>query len=76
MPVPAVKSAGRLVYSMGSMKATCAAIITPPTLNLYSRSSSLITAHSVTSLPVPAVVGTATRGGMRLVSGFFPGAHS
>ena len=52
--------------SSGSMSATCAPISgVPPTLNLIFRSWSVITAQSVTSLPVPAVVGIATSGGMR-----------
>jgi len=37
----------------------------PPTLNLSFRAGSVMTAQSVTSLPVPDVVGTAIRGGMR-----------
>ena len=44
----------------------------PPTLNLSLRSWSVMTAQSVTSLPVPAVVGIATSGGMRAVSGSRP----
>ena len=52
--------------SSGSISATCAPISgVPPTLNLILRSWSVITAQSVTSLPVPAVVGIATSGGMR-----------
>ena len=59
--------------SSGSMSATCAPISgVPPTLNLILRSRSVITAHSVTSLPVPAVVGIATSGGMRSLIGAWP----
>ena len=73
MPVAAVTAAGRPSVSSGSISATCAAISgVPPTLNLICRSWSVITAQSVTSLPVPAVVGIAISGGMRLVIGVFP----
>src|SRR3989441_12121435 len=76
MPVPAVTPAGRLTLSCGSMSATQDAIFgVPPTLNLIFRSGSVITAQSVTSLPVPAVVGTATSGGMREGVGSFPPSH-
>ena len=65
MPVPAVTPAGRPRVSSGSMSATQAAMLgVPPTLNLIFRSGSVMTAQSVTSLPVPAVVGTAIRGGI------------
>src|ERR1700737_4360596 len=54
MPVPAVTPAGRLTLSAGSMRATQAAMFgVPPTLNFTLRSGSVITAQSVTSLPVP-----------------------
>src|SRR5438067_3725683 len=63
--------------SSGSTSATCAPISgVPPTLNLIFRSGSVMTAHSVASLPVPAVVGTATSGGMRLVIGVPPYSYS
>ena len=39
------------------------------------RAGSVITAHSVTSLPVPAVVGTHTSGGIRTLIGW-GSAHS
>jgi hypothetical protein len=48
----------------------------PPTLNLIFRFGSVITAQSVTSLPVPAVVGTAIRGGMRFSIGLWPHSYS
>src|SRR3989449_7166234 len=64
MPVPAVTPAGRLTLSAGSTRATQDAMLgVPPTLNFTFRSGSVITAQRVTSLPVPAVVGTATSGG-------------
>ena len=44
----------------------------PPTLNLIFRVGSVMTAHSVTSLPVPDVVGTAIIGGMRELIGLWP----
>ena len=70
MPVPAVTGAGSLTVSSGSITATQDAMFgVPPTLNLIFRFGSVMTAHSVTSLPVPAVVGTAIRGGMRLLIG-------
>jgi len=73
MPVPAVTPAGNLTLSSGSISATHAAMFgVPPTLNLILRLGSVITAHSVTSLPVPAVVGTAIIGGMRDVIGLWP----
>src|SRR3989449_11597546 len=66
MPVPAVTPAGRLTLSAGSTRATQDAMLgVPPTLNFTFRSGSVITAQRVTSLPVPAVVGTATSGGGR-----------
>ncbi len=56
--------------SSGSSSATCAPISgVPPTLNLTLRSGSVITAQSVTSLPVPEVVGTAISGGIRRLIG-------
>ena len=76
MPVPAVTPAGRLTLSCGSMSATQDAMFgVPPTLNLILRSGSVITAQSVTSLPVPAVVGTATSGGMREWIGSLPHSY-
>ena len=73
MPVAAVTAAGRPSVSSGSINATCAEISgVPPTLNLIRRSWSVITDQSVTSLPVPDVVGIAISGGMRFVIGFFP----
>src|SRR2546421_7362142 len=73
MPVPAVTPAGRLTLSAGSTSATHDAMLgVPPTLNFTFRSGSVITAQSVTSLPVPAVGGTATSGGMRGGGGAFP----
>ena len=67
MPVPAVTGAGSLMVSSGSMTATQDAMLgVPPTLNLIFRLGSVITAQRVTSLPVPAVVGTAINGGIRL----------
>src|SRR5256885_16848022 len=73
MPVPAVTPAGRLTLSAGSTSATQDAMLgVPPTLNFTFRSGSVITAQSVTSLPVPAVVGTATSGGARGGGGGFP----
>src|SRR4029077_1361042 len=77
MPVPAVTPGGRLTLVWGSMSATQDAMFgVPPTLNLIFRSGSVITAHNVASLPVPAVVGTATSGGMRIVSGVAPHSYS
>ncbi len=59
--------------SSGSMSATWGPIRgVPPTLNLIWRSWSVTTAQSVTSLPVPAVVGTATSGGIRREIGLRP----
>ena len=76
MPVPAVTAAGRLTESAGSTSATWAATLgVPPTLNLILRSGSVITAQRVTSLPVPAVVGTAIRGGMREWMGDLPHSY-
>ena len=73
MPVPAVTGPGSLTLSSGSMSATHDAMFdVPPTLNLIFRLGSVITAHSVTSLPVPAVVGTAIIGGMRFLTGSWP----
>ena len=73
MPVAAVTAGGRPSISSGSTSATCAPISgVPPTLNLIFRSWSVITAQSVTSLPVPAVVGTATSGGIRRSIGRMP----
>src|SRR5216683_1154473 len=77
MPVPAVTPAGSFTVSSGSMTATQDAMFgVPPTLNLIFRFGSVITAQSVTSLPVPAVVGTAIRGGMRLAIGLCPHSYS
>ena len=62
-----------MTLSSGSISATHDAMFgVPPTLNLIFRLGSVITAHSVTSLPVPAVVGTAIIGGMRLAMGSLP----
>ncbi len=62
----AVIAGGIPTVSSGSMTAAWAAMSgVPPTLNLMRRSRSVITAHRVTSLPVPEVVGTVTTGGMR-----------
>src|SRR2546425_11751019 len=73
MPVPAVTPAGRLTLSAGSTSATHDAMLgVPPTLNFTFRSGSVITAQRVTSLPVPAVVGTATSGGGRAGVGALP----
>ena len=73
MPVPAVTGGGSFTVSSGSMTATHAAMSeVPPTLNLILRFGSVMTAHSVTSLPVPAVVGTAIIGGMRDRMGLWP----
>ena len=73
MPVAAVTAGGSPSISSGSMSATCGPISgVPPTLNLILRSWSVITAQSVTSLPVPAVVGIATSGGMRCSIGSRP----
>src|SRR5260370_10871894 len=47
----------------------------PSTLNLIFRFGSVITAQRVTSLPVPAVVGTAIRGGMRFAIGLWPHSY-
>ena len=70
MPVPAVTAGGSSSVSSGSIRATQAPIRpVPPTLNLILRAGSVITAHSVTSLPVPAVVGTQIVGGMRFLIG-------
>ena len=77
MPVAAVTAGGRPSISSGSTSATCGPISgVPPTLNLIFRSGSVITAQSVTSLPVPAVVGTATSGGIRLAIGVCPYSYS
>src|SRR2546430_6697542 len=48
----------------------------PPTLNLIFRFGSVMTAHSVTSLPVPAVVGTAIIGGVPHSMGVWPHPYS
>src|SRR3989442_12732500 len=76
MPVPAVTAAGSFTVSSGSMTATQDAMFgVPPTLNLIFRFGSVMTAHSVTSLPVPAVVGTAIIGGGRDSMGLGPHSH-
>ena len=76
MPVPAVTPAGRLTLNDGSTRATQEAMFgVPPTLNFTLRSGSVITAQRVTSLPVPAVVGTATSGGMREWIGSLPHSY-
>src|SRR5256885_16326664 len=76
MPVPAVTPAGRLTLNDGSTSATHDAMFgVPPTLNFTLRSGSVITAQRVTSLPVPAVVGTATSGGVREGVGALPHSH-
>ena len=73
MPVPAVTGAGSFIDSSGSIRATQEAMLgVPPTLNLIFRLESVMTAQSVTSLPVPAVVGTAIRGGIREWMGLCP----
>ena len=67
---------GKLTVRAGSIRATHGARFgVPPTLNLIFRSGSVITAHRVTSLPVPAVVGTAMSGGIRLVIGSCPNSY-
>src|SRR3712207_7327026 len=67
---------GRPTVKAGSISATCAPIrAVPPTLNFILRSWSVMTAQSVTSLPVPAVVGTVTSGGMRFVVGGLPSSY-
>src|SRR5207245_507510 len=77
MPVPAVTGGGSLTVSSGSMTATQDAMCgVPPTLNLIFRLGSVITAQSVTSLPVPAVVGTAIMGGIRDSIGLWPHSYS
>src|SRR5256885_7244516 len=77
MPVPAVTAGGSLTVSSGSITATQAAMWgVPPTLNLILRVGSVMTAHSVTSLPVPAVVGTAIIGGIRERVGLGPPPYS
>src|SRR2546425_10508411 len=77
MPVPAVTAGGSLTVSSGSITATQAAMWgVPPTLNLILRVGSVMTAHSVTSLPVPAVVGTAIIGGIRGRIGVGPHPYS
>src|SRR2546430_6720458 len=77
MPVPAVTDGGSLTVSSGSMTATHDAMCgVPPTLNLIFRLGSVITAHRVTSLPVPAVVGTAIMGGIRDSIGLWPHSYS
>src|SRR6266705_4452679 len=77
MHVPAVTGPGSLTVSSGSISATHDAMWgVPPTLNLIFRFGSVITAHSVTSLPVPAVVGTAIIGGMRERIGLWPHSYS
>src|SRR2546428_11008245 len=76
MPVPAVTAGGSLTVSSGSITATQAAMWgVPPTLNLILRVGSVMTAHSVTSLPVPAVVGTAIIGGIPERIGLGPPPH-
>src|SRR2546423_14213124 len=73
MPVPAVTDGGSLTVSSGSMTATQDAMCgVPPTLNLIFRLGSVITAHRVTSLPVPAVVGPPNMGGVRAPVGRRP----
>src|SRR2546427_11608731 len=77
MPVPAVTAGGSLTVSSGSITATQAAMWgVPPTLNLILRVGSVMTAHSVTSLPVPAVVGTAIIGGVWERVGLWPHSYS
>ena len=77
MPVPAVTAGGSLTVSSGSITATHDAMCgVPPTLNLIFRFGSVMTAHNVTSLPVPAVVGTAIIGGMRDSMGLWPHSYS
>ena len=73
MPVPAVTAGGSFTVSSGSINATHEAMFgVPPTLNLIFRLGSVMTAHRVTSLPVPAVVGTAIMGGIRELMGLCP----
>src|SRR5437879_13439593 len=77
MPVPAVTAGGSLTVSSGSITATHDAMFgMPPTLNLIFRFGSVMTAHKVTSLPVPAVVGTAIIGGIRARIGLWPHSYS
>src|SRR5699024_4531676 len=76
IPVIAVTCGGIDVCNSGSIIVKCAAINGPPVLNLYSLSSSVITAHCVTSEPVPAVVGIVVKGGIRFAKGFLPSAAS
>ena len=69
-PVLAVMCAGMSSISSGSISATYGAISpVPPALYLMWRAGSVITDQRVTSLPVPAVVGTVIRGGMRFLIG-------
>src|SRR5437879_13560682 len=77
MPVPAVTAGGSFTVSSGSITATHDAMFgVPPTLNLIFRFGSVMTAHNVTSLPVPAVVGTALLGGIRELLGLWPPSYS
>ena len=62
MPVDAVSSGGMVRVISGSTSATLGAILGSLMLNLNFSLESVITELKVTSLPVPAVVGTATSG--------------
>ncbi len=62
-PVAAVIDAGRSTVSSGSANTACASRCGENTIRLMWVTSSEITALRPTSLPVPAVVGTATRWG-------------
>ena len=62
MPVAAVMAGGRPVISAGSSAATLGTSRVSTITILLLRSGSAITAATVTSEPVPAVVGTAYTG--------------
>jgi hypothetical protein len=72
MPVAAVSIFGMDAVSPGSHRATFAAILGCLMLNLNLSVVSVMTELKVTSLPVPDVVGMATRGSVSPVTAFRP----
>ena len=68
MPVPAVTLAGMPTVRAGSLMTTRGIIFGWKMMRLVWVRSSMITAARPTSEPVPAVVGTAMTGAMRLSS--------
>ena len=63
-PVEAMTFSGRPFRTVGSTRATLGAILMSRMFSFSWASVSVMTASKVTSLPVPAVVGTAIRGTM------------